>query len=409
MMASKSQLKTINELLKVEGMTVTAYQLITEIGCVIYLKNQQSSMACSNCGHLSDRLHQNHWLTVRDLPLGENSVYLKINRRQFKCLNCGKKFSEEFNFIKKRSHFTNRVKQKIVEEILSCDLKNVARRNGLSEQEVETILKEVGADLTKKKPENLKRLGIDEIALVKGQKNYCAVLVDLDKKKLITILPKRTCEEISKCLKSWGAEVLSQIEEVSIDMYKPYKSLVMEVLPLAEIVADRFHVMGQINDELDRERRKIRREAEKIEDKNEKEKTESVMIHSKYTLLRNAEELNDIQKDKLNEIEKALPELALMHKIKESFRDIFESRIDWSEALFQLCDWLIIADEKFPKSCGTIKRWIGEIISYFDNRTTQGAVEGINNKLKLIKRRGYGFRNFDNFQIRSMLSWHFNI
>jgi transposase len=408
-MASKSQLKTINEILKIEGMTVTAYQLITEIGCIIYLKNQQCSMACSNCGHLSNKLHQNHWLTVRDLPLGENPVYLKINRRQFKCLNCNRKFSEEFSFVKKRSSFTNRVKQKIVEEILSSDLKNVAKRNGLSEQEVETILKEIGADLTKKKPENLKRLGIDEIALVKGQKNYCAVLVDLDKKQLITILPKRTCEEITKCLKSWGAEVLNQIEEISIDMYKPYKSLAMEVLPEAEIVADRFHVMGQINDELDRERRKIRRESEKIEDRIEKEKTESAMVHSKYALLRNAKELNDLQKDKLKEIEEVLPELALMHKMKESFRDIFESRIDWSEALFQLCDWLIVADEKFPKSCGTIKRWIGEIISYFDNRTTQGAVEGINNKLKLIKRRGYGFRNFDNFQIRSMLSWHFNI
>jgi transposase len=407
-MASKSQLKTINEILKIEGMTVTAYQLITEIGCIIYLKNQQSSVACSNCGHHSDRLHQNHWLTVRDLPLGENPVYLKINRRQFKCLTCGKKFSEEFNFIKKRSGFTNRVKHKIVEEILASDIKNVAKRNGLSEQEVETILKEVATDLTKRKPENLKRLGIDEIALVKGQKNYCAVLVDLDKKQLITILPKRTCEEIIKCLNSWGTEVLSQIEEVSIDMYKPYKSLAMEVLPLAEIVADRFHVMGQINDELDRERRKIRRESEKIEDKIEKEKTESAMTHSKYALLRNAKELNELQKDKLKEIEKVIPELALMHKMKESFRDIFESRIDWSEALFQLCDWLIVADEKFPKSCGTIKRWIGEIISYFDNRTTQGAVEGINNKLKLIKRRGYGFRNFDNFQIRTMLSWHFN-
>jgi transposase len=104
---------------------------------------------------LRQRLYQNHWLTVRDLPLGENSVYLKINRRQFKCLNCGKNFSEEF--------------------------------------------------------------------------------------------------ELVKCLKSWGAEVLNQIEEVSIDMYKPYKSLAMEILPEAEIVADRFHVMGQINDELDRE------------------------------------------------------------------------------------------------------------------------------------------------------------
>lgn len=408
-MASKSQLKTINEILKIEGMSVTAYQLITDIGCIIYLKNQQSSMACSNCGHLSNKLHQNHWLTVRDLPMGENPVYLKINRRQFKCLNCDRKFSEEFSFVKKRSSFTNRVKRKIVEEILSSDIKNVAKRNGLSEQEVETILKEIGAELTKKKPENLKRLGIDEIALVKGQKNYCAVLVDLDKKQLITILPKRTCEEITKCLKCWGTEVLSQIEEVSIDMYKPYKSLAMEILPSAEIVADRFHVMGQINDELDRERRKIRRESEKIEDKIEKEKTESAMTHSKYALLRNAKELNGLQKDKLKEIEKVIPELALMHKMKESFRDIFESRIDWSEALFQLTCWLIVADEKFPKSCGTIKRWIGEIISYLRNRTTQGAVEGINNKLKLIKRRGYGYRNFDNFQIRSMLSWHFNI
>lgn len=140
-MASKSQLKTINEILKIEGMTVTAYQLITEIGCIIYLKNQQCSMVCSNCGHLSNKLHQNHWLTVRDLPLGENPVYLKINCRQFKCLNCEKKFSEEFSFVKKWSRFTNRVKQKIVEEILSSDIKNVAKRNGLSEQEVETILK----------------------------------------------------------------------------------------------------------------------------------------------------------------------------------------------------------------------------------------------------------------------------
>jgi transposase len=93
-------------------------------------------------------------------------------------------------------------------------------------------------------------------------------------------------------LKSWGEEVLSQIEEVSIDMYKPYKSLAVEVLPLAEIVADRFHIMGQVNDELDRARRKVKRESEKVKEKNKKEKTDSAMIHSKYTLLKNAEEWN---------------------------------------------------------------------------------------------------------------------
>nr|CAO87140.1 unnamed protein product [Microcystis aeruginosa PCC 7806] len=53
-----------------------------------------------------------------------------------------------------------------------------------------------------------------------------------------------------------------------------------------------------------------------------------------------------------------------------------------------------------------IRNWFGEIISYFERRTTNGMVEGINNKIKLIKRRGYGFRNFRNFWVRSMLSWH---
>lgn len=62
----------------------------------------------------------------------------------------------------------------------------------------------------------------------------------------------------------------------------------------------------------------------------------------------------------------------------------------------------------FPNSNSTIIRWFDEIIAYFDNRTTIGTVEGINNKLKLIKRSAYGFRNFHNFQIRCLLNWHFN-
>ena len=63
----------------------------------------------------------------------------------------------------------------------------------------------------------------------------------------------------------------------------------------------------------------------------------------------------------------------------------------------------------YPKSCGTIRRWRGAIIADFDERTTSGVVEGINNKLKLIKRRAYGMRNFTNLKLRSFLTWHFTI
>ncbi len=91
-----------------------------------------------------------------------------------------------------------------------------------------------------------------------------------------------------------------------------------------------------------------------------------------------------------------------MHKLKEEFREVFEKNREGNEGLFALSDWIKKAMAYFPKSCQTIRRWIDEITAYFDNRTTQGTVEGINNKLKVIKRRGYGFRNFKNFSLRCL-------
>ena len=111
------------------------------------------------------------------------------------------------------------------------------------------------------KPVDLKKLGIDEIALIKGKGNDCAVLIDLEKSKLIGRLPGRTQEEIKKVLRGWGKEVLEKIEEVSIDLWKGYKSLVLKLMPNAQVVADRFHVMVQINQELDKQRKQERLKA----------------------------------------------------------------------------------------------------------------------------------------------------
>lgn len=118
--------------------------------------------------------------------------------------------------------------------------------------------------------------------------------------------------------------------------------------------------------------------------------------------------MTEEQKDKLEQIKQASPTLSKMHQLKEELRMIFEKPIDWLAALFELGNWLVSARQYYPKSQDTILRWFDEIIAYFDHRTTNGIVEGINNKLKLIKRSGFGFRNFDNFKIRSLLNWHFS-
>ena len=98
------------------------------------------------------------------------------------------------------------------------DILNVSRRNNVTEEEIQRMVEDIAEEITEPDLSKLKRLGIDEIALVKGQKNYCAVLVNLDTGKLIAILEKRTQEELKKTLTGWGKEVLEQIEEVSIDL-----------------------------------------------------------------------------------------------------------------------------------------------------------------------------------------------
>lgn len=255
----------------------------------------------------------------------------------------------------------------------------------------------------------LKRLGIDEIALRKGQGNYIVVLVDLDRRVPLGFAPSRRQEDVKEVLEGWGEAVLAQIIEVSIDLSGNYKGLVNKLLPNADVVADRFHVMKLVNQDLELARKTLRKANKENADEVEKRRVEAVLKQSKYALLKPEENLTHKQIAQLEEIREVLPTLAQMHQQKEVFRAIFEQAEDWGDGIFQLLDWLAQAQESFKDSVGTICRWFGEVTAYFDNRTTSGAVEGINNKLKLIKRSGYGFRNFDNFQLRCLICWHLAI
>lgn len=412
-MSTKKELKLLTELLNLEGVKVSSHRQYEGIGIILQLEPIGKESVCGRCGSKSNKLHQNRWHIIKDLSWGEKAVFLEINRRQFKCEKCQKPFSEEMGFVKERRTYTKRLAAKIVEEVLADDISSVAKKGIVTTEEIERMLKDAAASLLKSKPVGLKRLGIDEIALVKGQGKYCAVLVDIESSKLLMILESRAKEEIKKVLLGWGEEVLGGIEEVSIDLWKGYKSLVKEVIPKAQVVADRFHVMVQINKELDMQRKIEKRTIEKkiklAKSQKEKVKEKSILAGitaSKYALLKNEKELNPKQKDKLAEVINVSPSLKIMHQLKEKFRKMFEENERWADGLIELSEWLSTAQEYFVNSQSTIIRWLDEILAYFDNRTTSGVVEGINNKLKLIKRSAYGFTNFENFRNRCLLNWH---
>lgn len=411
-MTGKRDIKILTELLDLSGVKVISHRLYVEIGMILQVEQEKPFSICPKCGTTSHKLHQNHRHIIKDLPFGGKEVFLEINRRQFKCEQCKKPFSEYLDFVKKKRTYTKRLAHKIIQEVLENDIHSVASKGIVTKDEIERMLKDASEELPNLKPINLKRLGIDEIALKKGHGNYCAVLVDLDQGKLITILSGRTQEIIKQTLMEWGTEILEKIEEVSIDLWTGYKKLVAELMPNAQVVADRFHVMTQINKELDTQRKREKRQAEDLIKKantTEKSKYEEILAglkNSKYPLLKNEDKLNEEQLNKLIQVKDISPILKEMHEFKEKIRKIFNNTKDWYSATFKLGIWLSKAKKYFPNSNNTIIRWFSEIVAYFDNRTTSGTVEGINNKLKLIKRSGYGFRNFDNFRIRCLLTWH---
>ncbi|WP_414545644.1 ISL3 family transposase [Nostoc sp. CCY0012] len=406
-MPSNPLLHFITKVINLEDIKVINYDFITDDEIVIEVENKLKVGQCPHCGHITDKIHQNHWYTVRDIPLSDYQVLLKVNRRQLRCTKCRQVFSESLDFIKTRRTYTKRLGMKVIKEVLETNVESAAIRNRMTASEVETLLKEQEADLLKEKPLQLKKLGIDEITQLKGGKNYAAVLVDLETRKPIMLLEKRNKAVIAEYLSSLGSEVLNQIEEVSIDLWIPYKSLIQEMLPNAQVVADRFHVMKQINQELDERRKQEKRAAVKIKNRQEREDKLAGLTHSKYPLLKKKESLNDQEKAKINSLQKLAPELGEMYRNKEAIRDIFESHITSDEALYKFLEWTQTAYKFFPKSCRTISRWIDEILAYFDHRTTQGIVEGINQKIKLIKRRAYGLTNFNNFRRRILLNWYF--
>ena len=414
-MTTKKGTKVLTEILNIQGIKVVQMSQLPGIGIILQVESTERESHCPECGTKSNRLHQNHRYVVKDLSWGEKPVFLEINRRQFKCKKCGKPFSEKLDFVNNRRTYTKRLADTIITSVLSSDIHSVAKQGVVTTEEIERMLSDASRELSSK-PSGLKKLGIDEIALIKGQGNYCAVLIDIETSKLITIVKGRTQAEIEPVLNSWGSEVLEQIEEVSIDLWKGYKSLVQKLMPNAQVVADRFHVMVQVNKELDTQRKREKRQIIDLTKKSKSSKKAAKnkkalegINDSKYSLLKNEENLNEKQNIKLMEVKKVCPYLAKMHKLKEKFRQIFENKkTNWLRGLLRIGIWQKRAQQYFPDSVKTITNWLDEIIAYFDHRTTSGVVEGINNKLKLIKRSAYGFRNFENYKNRCLLTWHFN-
>lgn len=287
----------LTELLNIPGLVVEYYRNLGQ-ELILDVEAETDYSNCPKCGQVSNHLHQNHGHLVRDLPLSNRQVFLRVNRRQFKCKKCGKPFSEDLDFVGKGKKYTHRYATNIVEKLVHSDLTNVAKNNHLTEREVEAMINHVAQQIFPINLSGLKRLGIDEISLVKGQGKFLVVLVDLDTGKLVGLVKEKKQKAIESVLLSWGIEVLEQIEEVSMDLAKIYKSIAEKLCPNAIITVDRFHVSKLLHEELNQGRIEQKKTAESLKAES-REKVLGNLKGCKYILLKRSENLNEKQKNQL--------------------------------------------------------------------------------------------------------------
>ena len=234
----------------------------------------------------------------------------------------------------------------------------------------------------------VRRIGVDETSRKKGHE-YITQFVDLERRRTIFVTEGKDAATIEKFAKELELKngKKENIELVSMDMSPAYISGVMNSLPDSSIVFDKFHLVKLLNEALDDVRRLER-------------KGNELLKNHRYTILRKYENLSLKKKYELDALLPLYPKLGEAYRLRQLFLDVFEV-IDIEDAkgyLWFWCDQALEAGiEPFRKFVNTIKSHWSGIVSYFDNRVTNGVLEGINAKIQLAKRRARGYRNMENF------------
>jgi len=234
-------------------------------------------------------------------------------------------------------------------------------------------------------------LGIDEVSF--SGNDMVTTIGNITTHQLKGVLHSKRKDELKKVLRSIPQTVCPLISEVVIDMCTLYLKAVQETLPHTSVVVDHFHIIKDANHRIDEERRILQ------EIYNRK--------IPRYIFMKNKEDLKESELEILEHMLKKYPELTMFYGTKERLRAMYRSK-DKKEALDamrSIIPSLTATDDGELISWGrTLSYWKPYILNYWDSKSTNAYMEGIHNKMKLIKRISFGFKNKEVFIHKVMLS-----
>ena len=358
---------------------------------VIY---RREKVICPWCGKAASKEHDRRPQHKQDRRLRDKVVFLTLIKRRFRCLFCGRIFTEPDEVFGTRRCSSCRFREYLGQEALHQTVRRIAHKEVVGEGLVrrcvaEEIGRRLGARETEQTPEFM---GIDEFS-VRGRRLYHTAICNLVEGEVMEVVEGQGRQKVEEYLDKLTEP--ERVKGVAMDMHEPFRQAVQMCLPQAKVVVDKFHLVRHINGTLDKARSRLQGGSKKGKRRD--------LFKSRYTLLKGAERLSDWEKERLSQLFCRYPELERAWMFKESFRAWYrEMTRSRAEEKLELLERKIAGDSlpEFKELLHTLDNWRGEILNYFDYRITNGFVEGKNNRIKTIKRAAYGYRNMDNFRLR---------
>ena len=341
------------------------------------------------CLEVHDIREEREW---RDLSMRKLPLKLRYRPRRVECPRCGVRV-EDFPWAEPWARVTTALFNAVARLARELSWQGTARQYGLNWKSVATIVKRaVEYGLRHRARPPVRMIGIDEVSRRKGQV-YLTVVYDLERRLLLWVGDDRTEEAVRPFFtKEMGTRRCHTLRVVCMDMWAPYAKLVREHATNAQILFDRFHIVKHLHEAVEEVRRSEMRRL------SVKERV--VFKRSRWLLLKNPWNLTGDQKERLSTMVRWNTPIVRAYYLKESFQLFWDYRQP-GRAKSHLEKWMRSAMgsrlEPFKTFVRMLRGHLDGILPWTKLRLSNGAVEGMNNKIKSISHRSFGFRSAKNF------------
>ncbi|HHX25007.1 MAG: ISL3 family transposase [Acetivibrionales bacterium] len=356
----------------------------------IHIEMHKRIHKCPRCGEWTSKVHDYRKQPIKDISAFGEMTVIYLRKRRHVCPMCSKRFYETVPFLPRYYRITNRLAAYVIKSLKDVgSMKSVSNLVNLSPPTVARIFDHVGYSNT-----SLPRvISIDEFrGNADGEKFQC-IVTDPEHRKVIDILPNRKTEDMAKYF--LGYKDRKVVQHVVIDMSGPFRTLAKSLFPRAKIIADRYHVVRQVMWAFENVRK-----AEQVKFYDSRRK---YFKRNRRVLLKKPENLTEEETDQIEAMLKISERLRQAYLLKNEFHKLMDCK-NRDDARKQLGIWNMIATgydlPEFQACIRTFVNWSEEILNSFEYRFSNGYTEGVNNKIKVIKRNAFGIRDFKRFRNR---------